>query len=61
MTAGDRRSGTKVRACLGTPDRLRTAADPFVDCIFDDNGDVTVATTRLADADWLALRAATEE
>lgn len=40
---------------------LRAAAKPFVDCIFYDNGDVTITTTRLAGGHWLGLRAAAEE
>ncbi len=40
---------------------LRVAAKPFVDCVFNDNGDVTLTTTGLNGGHWLALKTAAEE
>ncbi len=36
---------------------LRDALRPFVACVVADNGDVTIDTSRLHQADWLIARA----
>lgn len=34
---------------------FRAACRPFIGCVYNDNGDVTISTDHLRTADWLAL------
>lgn len=39
---------------------LQAVMKPFADCVFDDNGDVTVTTSRLSALDYLQIKRALE-
>lgn len=37
--------------------RLRAAIRPFADCVYNDNGDVTIDTSSLRTGAWVVVRA----
>lgn len=40
---------------------LQAALRPFVSCVFDDNGDVTIDQSQLKRSDWLKARIALKQ